>query len=92
MGSPIPAITTTGLRKRYGDTVVLDGVDLSIAPGEVFALLGPNGAGKTTTVRILSTLIRADGGTACVGGADVARDPDAVRRVTGTSRERPRQP
>ncbi len=85
MGSPIPAITATGLRKRYGDTVVLDGVDLSIAPGEIFALLGPNGAGKTTTVRILSTLIRADGGTATVGGADVARDPEAVRRLIGVT-------
>src|SRR4051812_45513224 len=65
MGTPTPppAITAAGLRKRYGDTVVLDGVDLTIGQGEVFALLGPNGAGKTTTVRILSALIRADGGT-----------------------------
>ncbi|GAA1741683.1 ATP-binding cassette domain-containing protein [Luedemannella helvata] len=85
MGSTTPAITAAGLRKRYGDTVVLDGVDLSIAPGEVFALLGPNGAGKTTTVRILSTLIRADGGTASVGGADLARDPEAVRRMIGVT-------
>ncbi|GAA1799649.1 daunorubicin resistance protein DrrA family ABC transporter ATP-binding protein [Luedemannella flava] len=87
MGTPTPppAITAAGLRKRYGDTVVLDGVDLSIGQGEVFALLGPNGAGKTTTVRILSTLIRADGGTATVGGADVARDPESVRRVIGVT-------
>jgi len=54
------AITATGLRKSYGDHVVLDGLDLRVAPGTVFALLGPNGAGKTTTVQILSTLITAD--------------------------------
>ena len=57
-----PAIVATGLRKSYGDKVVLDGIDLDVAEGTVFALLGPNGAGKTTTVQILSTLIAADGG------------------------------
>ncbi|MEE1736306.1 ATP-binding cassette domain-containing protein, partial [Streptomyces sp. BE147] len=55
--APAPAITVTGLRKSYGDKVVLDGVDLCVPAGSVFALLGPNGAGKTTVVRILSTLI-----------------------------------
>ena len=57
-----PAIRATGLRKSYGKQVVLDGIDLEVAEGTVFALLGPNGAGKTTTVHILSTLIAADGG------------------------------
>jgi len=57
------AITAAGLRKAYGDKVVLDGIDLDIAEGTVFSLLGPNGAGKTTTVQILSTLLPADAGT-----------------------------
>ncbi|WP_166027349.1 ATP-binding cassette domain-containing protein, partial [Streptomyces chilikensis] len=62
-GDPFPvAVSAVGLRKSYGDRTVLDGVDLRIPAGSVFALLGPNGAGKTTTVKILSTLISADGG------------------------------
>jgi ABC-2 type transport system ATP-binding protein len=77
------AIDITGLRKSYGDKVVLDGVDLAVASGTVTALLGPNGAGKTTTVHILSTLIRPDGGTAFVNGCDVVRDPDGVRAAIG---------
>src|SRR5690242_1075854 len=80
------AISISGLRKSYGDTVVLDGLDLSVPEGSVFALLGPNGAGKTTTVDILSTLLPADGGTARVAGHDVTREPGAVRgaiAVTG---------
>ena len=77
------AIRATGLRKSYGDQVVLDGIDLDIPEGTVFALLGPNGAGKTTTVHILSTLIRADGGEVQVAGHDVANEPDAVRAVIG---------
>jgi len=80
------AVSTSGLRKAYGDSVVLDGLDLSVAEGSVFALLGPNGAGKTTTVDILSTLLPADGGEARVAGHDVVREPDAVRAaiaVTG---------
>ncbi|WP_165063825.1 ATP-binding cassette domain-containing protein [Marisediminicola senii] len=77
------AIDIRGLRKSYGTTTVLDGVDLTVAAGTVTALLGPNGAGKTTTVHILSTLVRADGGTATVDGCDVARDPDGVRAAIG---------
>ncbi|HZP50457.1 ATP-binding cassette domain-containing protein [Actinocrinis sp.] len=80
-----PAITASGLRKSFGDKVVLDRVDLSVAEGTVFSLLGPNGAGKTTTVHILSTLMRADGGEARVMGRDPARDPDAVRAVIGVT-------
>jgi ABC-2 type transport system ATP-binding protein len=80
-----PAITATGLRKSYGDKVVLDGIDLSIAEGTVFALLGPNGAGKTTTVEILSTLIDADAGEARVAGRHLTRDADAVRSAIGVT-------
>jgi ABC-2 type transport system ATP-binding protein len=87
MSRSVPeSISTTGLRKSYGDSVVLDGLDLSVPEGSVYALLGPNGAGKTTTVDILSTLLPWDGGQARVVGHDVAREPDAVRAaiaVTG---------
>ncbi|MFG2873568.1 ATP-binding cassette domain-containing protein [Streptomyces sp. NPDC048337] len=79
------AISATGLRKSYGDKVVLDGIDLRIPEGTIFALLGPNGAGKTTTVEILSTLITADGGEARVAGHDLAADPDAVRHRIGVT-------
>ncbi|MGW3140668.1 ATP-binding cassette domain-containing protein [Streptomyces sp. NPDC001139] len=79
------AITANGLRKAYGDKTVLDGIDLSIPAGTVFALLGPNGAGKTTTVRILSTLIAADAGSARVAGHDVATAPDGVRTAIGVT-------
>ena len=80
-----PAISATGLRKSYGDKVVLDGIDLSVAPATVFALLGPNGAGKTTTVNILSTLISPDAGTASVAGHDLASEPDGVRAAIGVT-------
>ncbi len=79
------AVSAQSLHKTYGDTKVLDGVDLSIGEGEVFALLGPNGAGKTTTVKILSTLIPADAGTATVMGHDLRREGDAVRAVIGVT-------
>ncbi len=78
-------IDTRGLRKSFGDHVVLDGIDLDVAAGTMCALLGPNGAGKTTTVQILSTLIDADGGEARVAGHDVAPEPDAVRAVIGVT-------
>ncbi|HEU5266910.1 MAG TPA: ATP-binding cassette domain-containing protein [Jatrophihabitans sp.] len=80
-----PAIAATGLRKSFGDQVVLDGLDLTVARGTVFSLLGANGAGKTTTVKILSTLSSADAGDARVAGHDVAREPDAVRAVIGVT-------
>jgi ABC-2 type transport system ATP-binding protein len=79
------AIAATGLRRSFGGQVVLDGIDLDVAEGTVFALLGPNGAGKTTTVQILSTLIRADGGRVRVAGRDLARDPDSVRAAIGVT-------
>ena len=83
--SPAAAIQAIGVRKSYGDKVVLDDVDLTVAEGSIFALLGPNGAGKTTMVRILSTLIPADAGEICVGGHDVTADPDAVRAAIGVT-------
>jgi ABC-2 type transport system ATP-binding protein len=79
------AITATGLRKSFGDQLVLDGIDLAVPQGTVFALLGPNGAGKTTIIQILSTLIGADAGEVRVAGHDVAGDPDAVRAVIGVT-------
>jgi ABC-2 type transport system ATP-binding protein len=80
-----PAIAATGLRKSFGDQVVLDGLDLIVRPGTVFSLLGANGAGKTTTVKILSTLLRADAGDIRVAGHDLAREPDAVRAAIGVT-------
>ncbi|MFI9616921.1 ABC transporter ATP-binding protein, partial [Streptomyces sp. NPDC052023] len=80
-----PAISALGLRKSYGDKTVLDGIDLRIPAGSVFALLGPNGAGKTTTVKILSTLVTADGGQAQVAGHDLAARPQAVRAAIGVT-------
>ncbi|NKY85751.1 daunorubicin resistance protein DrrA family ABC transporter ATP-binding protein [Nocardia veterana] len=80
-----PAISVTGLRKSFGDQVVLDGIDLTVGEGTIFALLGPNGAGKTTTVHILSTLTRPDGGSLRVGGHDPVTDADAVRSAIGVT-------
>lgn len=77
------AIETQGLVKSFGATRALGGIDLTVREGSVYGLLGPNGAGKTTTIRVLTTLIKADAGRAIVGGLDVAREPDAVRRMVG---------
>ncbi|QKW10898.1 ATP-binding cassette domain-containing protein [Streptomyces sp. NA04227] len=82
--SPV-AVSAVGLRKSYGDKKVLDGIDLRIPAGSVFALLGPNGAGKTTVVKILSTLISADGGEAQVAGHDIAAAPNGVRAAIGVT-------
>ncbi|WP_329215496.1 ATP-binding cassette domain-containing protein [Streptomyces sp. NBC_00683] len=85
-GHPSPiAVSAVGLRKSYGDKLVLDGIDLHIPAGSVFALLGPNGAGKTTAVKILSTLITADAGELHVGGHDLAAGPQAVRAAIGVT-------
>jgi ABC-2 type transport system ATP-binding protein len=78
-----PAIETDGLCKRYGDVRALDGVDLRAEKGTVLGLLGPNGAGKTTAVRILTTLLRPDGGSARVDGLDVVKDAAALRERIG---------
>jgi len=79
------AIAVSGLRKAYGDKIVLDGIDLDVRGGTVFSLLGPNGAGKTTTVNVLTTLMKADGGTVRVAGHDVATEARAVRAVIGVT-------
>ncbi|GAA3154352.1 hypothetical protein GCM10020255_034680 [Rhodococcus baikonurensis] len=80
-----PAITATGLKKAYDDKTVLDGIDISVDRGTVFALLGPNGAGKTTIVEILSTLVPADGGDIRIAGYNPSDDPDAVRSRIGVT-------
>jgi len=77
------AIVVEDLHKRYKTVQALDGVSFSVREGEVFGLLGPNGAGKSTTVRVLTTLTRADSGTASVAGEDVAKHPNRVRRAIG---------
>ena len=79
------AIAASGLRKAYEDKVVLDGIDLDVRAGTVFSLLGPNGAGKTTTVNVLTTLMKADGGTVRVAGHDVATETKAVRAAIGVT-------
>jgi ABC-2 type transport system ATP-binding protein len=79
------AIETTNLQKRYGETRAVDGINLSVARGSVFGLLGPNGAGKTTTIRMLTTLIRPNGGSARVLGHDLLTEPDAVRAKVGVT-------
>ena len=78
-------IKAAGLSKHYGDFKALDNLDLVVPEGTVLGLLGPNGAGKTTTVRILSTLLSADGGTAEVAGIDVRKNPQGVRERIGLS-------
>ncbi len=78
-------IETRGVCKSFGDHVVLEGINLDVAAGTIFALLGPNGAGKTTMVQILSTLIGADGGEVRVAGHDLVREPDAVRAAIGVT-------
>ncbi|MGW6197648.1 ATP-binding cassette domain-containing protein [Kribbella sp. NPDC055110] len=79
------AIDVRGLRKSYGEKLVLDGIDLNVAEGTIFSLLGPNGAGKTTAVQILSTLVAADAGEIRVAGHDLHRSPEAVRAAIGVT-------
>src|SRR4051794_38933294 len=83
-GSPA-AVETRSLVKNYGEVEAVRGVDLRVAPGEVFGFLGPNGAGKSTTVRMLTTLLTITSGQALVGGIDVTADPDAVRNRIGVA-------
>ncbi len=78
-------IAVSGLRKAYGDKVVLDGIDFDVAAGSVFSMLGPNGAGKTTTVNVLTTLMKADAGTVRVAGYDVMTGTKEVRSVIGVT-------
>jgi ABC-2 type transport system ATP-binding protein len=85
LATPQPAISAVGLRKSFGDKVVLDGIDLEVAAGTIFSLLGPNGAGKTTTVQILSTLVSPDNGDVRIAGFDLRDDADAVRASIGVT-------
>jgi ABC-2 type transport system ATP-binding protein len=80
-----PAIRARGLRKSYRDHLVLNGIDLEIPAGSIFALLGPNGSGKTTTVQILSTLIRPDAGEVQVGGFDLIKNAKEIRALIGVT-------
>src|SRR5690625_6770546 len=82
------AVRTTGLTKRYSNTLALDGLDLAVPAGTVHGLLGPNGAGKTTAVRILTTLTRLDEGRAQVAGLDVGTQARQVRRHIGLTGQR----
>src|SRR5687768_6744613 len=79
------AIRATGLRKSYGDTLVLDGIDFEVAAGSVYALLGPNGAGKTTAVHMLTTMLTPDAGEVEVGGHGLRTDPEGVRAAIGVT-------
>ena len=79
------AISADGVRKAFGTKVVLDGIDLAVEAGTIFALLGPNGAGKTTMVQIMSTLLAPDAGRVQVAGHDLASDPDGIRRAIGVT-------
>ena len=85
MTAPSPAIQVSGLRKSYGELLVLDGIDLEVPAGTVFALLGPNGAGKTTAVHILTTLLTPDAGEVAVGGHDLRTDPEGIRSQIGVT-------
>jgi len=78
-----PAVVADGITKSFGSVHALSGIDLEVAEGTVVGVLGPNGAGKTTAVRILTTLLRPDAGSAMVAGHDVVREPDAVRALIG---------
>jgi ABC-2 type transport system ATP-binding protein len=90
MSPAATAITTEGLSKRYGDTLALDGLDLVVAPGEVYGYLGPNGAGKTTTIRLLLGLHRPSAGRAELFGIDAWREPVAAHRHVGYVTAEPR--
>jgi ABC-2 type transport system ATP-binding protein len=81
----MPAIETRDLQRSFDDLLAVDGVDLEVSEGEIYAFLGPNGAGKTTTVRMLTTLLQPSGGTASVAGHDVVAEAGAVRRAIGVA-------
>src|SRR5690349_2273560 len=79
------AIAARGLRKSFGSNLVLNGIDLDVSEGTVYALLGPNGSGKTTMVQILSTFLTPDGGEVCIAGHDLLKEPGAVRAAIGVT-------
>jgi len=80
-----PAIRTLGISRSFGDFLAVDGIDLSVEPGELFSLLGPNGAGKTTTIKLLCCLLRPSSGTATIAGHDIREDPMSVKRIIALS-------
>jgi ABC-2 type transport system ATP-binding protein len=84
----MPAIDIQGLRKVYGETVALEGIDLQVEQGEIFGLVGPDGAGKTSLIRLLCGILTPTGGTATVFGDDIVRDPEAVKRHLGYMSQR----
>ncbi|MGA1794916.1 MAG: ATP-binding cassette domain-containing protein [bacterium] len=86
--APAPAVEIEGLVKRFGDFVAVDHISLSVSRGEIFGFLGPNGAGKSTTIRILCGLLQPSEGRALVGGIDVSRDPEGVKRNIGYMSQR----
>jgi ABC-2 type transport system ATP-binding protein len=88
----LPMIEAVGLRKSYGDTLAVKGVDLRVQPGEIFGFLGPNGAGKTTTIKMLIGLLRPTAGVARIGGHDIQRDPIAAKRLIGYVPDQPYLP
>jgi len=83
--TPTPAVHATGLVKAFGDLRAVDGIDLTVRPGEIFGVLGPNGAGKTTMLQMLATLLPIDGGRAEIFGVDVAREPHRIRQLVGVT-------
>jgi ABC-2 type transport system ATP-binding protein len=85
LSTAVPAVDVVGLRKTFGSHVVLDGIDLTVPSGTVFALLGPNGAGKTTMVQILTTLLAKDAGDVRVGGHDLITERDRIRLIIGVT-------
>jgi ABC-2 type transport system ATP-binding protein len=85
---PEPAIAARGLRKSFGATAAVDGLDLEVASGEIFGLVGPDGAGKTTAIRLLCGILDADAGEAAVAGFDVLREPEEVKRRIGYQSQR----
>jgi ABC-2 type transport system ATP-binding protein len=87
-----PMIEADGLRKSYGDTVAVKGVDLKVQPGEIFGFLGPNGAGKTTTIKMLVGLLRPTGGVARIGGHDIQHEPIVAKSLIGYVPDQPYLP
>src|SRR6186997_2912540 len=90
-GAP-PMIEAAALRKRYGETEAVKGIDLQVQPGEIFGFLGPNGAGKTTTIKMLVGLLRPSSGVARIGGHDIQREPIAAKSLIGYVPDQPYLP
>lgn len=84
-----PVLSVSGLRKTYDDRAVVDDISFDVRPGEIFGILGPNGAGKTTTLEMIETIRPIDEGSVIIDGLDVARQPDAVKRIIGVQPQSP---